>query len=391
MTDTLGMLAIAVALILWCLAIGVALVGTYLAFRRFCGLPLKLDAPFELIPVSILKPIKGADPGLRENLEGFFNLDYPQYELIFSIADREDPAREIVESLIAQYPAARARLILGDVNVGPNPKVNNLIRSYERATHDWLLISDSNVRAAPDYLKRLVAHLDPSVGMVSAAVAGHDPEGWGGNLEAVYINTFYARMMAGAEAFVQPCVVGKCMLFRRSTADRFGGIRAMARYLAEDYMAGEAVLELGLRVVIACDPVVQHVGYQTFKAFWARHLRWGRIRKAQSPGTFVMEPFIGSIVSGLIGAWAFHRLLDAPFVFFFFVHMVIWASLDLALIMRLGVPMRPRVIGDWLVREILAFPLWLSIASGNTVNWRGTELRLGEGGVLEDTASARHS
>ena len=182
-------------------------------------------------------------------------------------------------------------------------------------SHDWVLISDSNVRVNPDYLKRLVAHLSPGVGMVTAVIAGQDASGVGGNLEATYLNTFYARGMNIAAGFGRVCVVGKSMLFQRSTAKRFGGMRTLGCYLAEDYMAGEAMRRLGLQVVIACDPVEQVIGEYSFDSFWKRHLRWGRIRKRHGMSAFALEPLTGAFVSGVLGAVSMHAAWESRCLF----------------------------------------------------------------------------
>src|SRR6185437_12187382 len=157
---TLGSsLALGLPLIVWAIALSLTLWGSWLALRHF-----ELEAPLAhlphaLPPVSVLKPLKGADSGLRENLETFFHLDYPEFEILFSVADPDDPAAQIVRDLIALHPEIKAELIVGQVEVGANPKVNNLVFSYGRARHDWVLISDSNVRVPPDYLATLAAHL----------------------------------------------------------------------------------------------------------------------------------------------------------------------------------------------------------------------------------------
>ena len=304
------------------------------------------------------------------------------FELIFSIASPFDPVIPIVEKLMTRYPSVDARLIIGDVEVGPNPKVNNMIRSYEAAKYDWLLISDSNVRVPKNYLTRMTAHLDNGVGMVTAAVSGQNPEGLGAHLEATYLNTFYARGMILADRVGKPCVVGKAMLFRRSVANRFGGIKSLARYLAEDYMAGEAMRMLGYSVVIATDPVHQYLGQYSVSAFWQRHLRWGRIRKAQAPLAFFFEPLSGSIISGLLGAFAFQNRFGVPLESFLAVHLGVWAFCDLLVMMVMGSELSVMIPLAWFVRELLALPLWVAIASNNTVNWRGQKLKIQPGGMI---------
>jgi ceramide glucosyltransferase len=342
-----------------------------------------LDAPFNLLPVTVLKPLKGIDSGLRENLKSFFSLDYPNYELIFSVADSRDPAYDVISELIRRHPEVPARLLIGDIQIGPNPKINNLIRGYREARHDWLVISDSNVRVQPDFLKRLVAQLDPGVGMVTSMVAGLEPRGMGGALETTFLHTFYARGMAMAFAANHPIVIGKCMMFRRSTAQRFGGIEVLAQYLAEDYIAGEAIRHLGLKVLLSGDPVVQYIGSYSLKEFWLRHIRWGRLRKVQSPLTFFFEPFFGCFSSGLLGAMALKCAAEVPLPLSLALHFGIWSICDWCLMRRLGQEIDVRLPLIWFLREFLTIPMWLHIVSGNTVIWRGRKLKLHPGGILE--------
>lgn len=359
------------------------LYGTWLSLKHFRSSPPHLDAPFNLYPISILKPLKGADEGLRENLRSFFTLDYPDYELIFSVAHSTDPAVQIVNELISKYPNVRATFIIGDINAGPNPKVNNLIHSYKRAQHDWILISDSNVRVKRNYLKRTVAHVENGVGLITSIVLGQNGEGLGGNLETVYLNTFYARGMNVTAAFGYACAVGKSMLFRRSVADRFGGITNFAQYLAEDYMVGKAIESLGMKVVIASDPIPQHIGSYTLRSFWSRHLRWGRIRKAQAPIAFLFEPLSTSFVSGIIGAMAAKMTFSIPFSIFAGIHLLTWLICDGILMNRISSRLSLKFTWVWFVREFLALPLWAHIASGSTVKWRGKKLKILDGGLLE--------
>lgn len=345
--------------------------------------PPHLDAPFRLFPVSILKPLKGTDEGLEGNLRTFFELDFPVFELLFSVADIRDPSCDVLEKLMREYPQVNAQVFIGDVIIGPNPKVNNLLRSYSEATHDWILISDSNVRVPRDYLRRLVANLEPGVGIVTAVVAGRNAQGLGGFLEAVYLNTFYARGMVFLQRIGRAPVVGKSMFFQRSVAERFGGIRTLSRYLAEDYVAGQAMRRLNFRTLIMTDPIVQHLGHYTFKAFWSRHIRWGRLRKSQAPLFFVVEPLLGSMISGVLGSFALSQLTGYSMMTFFLAHLSLWSFCDGLVFGRLDRSWSFQLPLVWLLREVLAFPLWIHIASGSTVFWRGRRLRLLPGGVLE--------
>ncbi len=361
---------------------GILIWGTWLALKRFKTVPPHLDAPFGLFPVSILKPLKGADPGLEENLRSFFHIEYPEYELLFSVEDPNDPAAAIAKKLIGQYPSVKAQLLVGGLDLGPNPKINNISFSYGRARHDWILVSDSNIRVPPSYLKRMIAHVDSTVGLVTALVSGRGAVGIGGQLEAMALNTFFARGMNQAAGAGKPAALGKSMLFRRSVAHRFGGIGTLGKFLAEDYMAGEAMRRLGLRVILMCDPVEQYIGQYSFESYWQRHLRWGRIRKAQVPLAFAAEVLATLPVTTALAVFALPSWtgLSAPQVLF--LHLALCSFCDFLLLRKLSDTAQPLLPLIWLLRELLSLPLWVCMACGNTVNWRGSKLRLEPGGTL---------
>jgi ceramide glucosyltransferase len=275
-----------------------------------------------------------------------------------------------------------ARLIVGEVDAGPNPKVNNLLRGYATANYDLILISDSNVRVDSMYLRRCTELMTPDVGIVTAAVTGLDPHGFGGRLESMYLNTFYARWMVAAGHFGFPTVIGKSMLFSKNTAARFGGMRNLSSYLAEDYMAGQAMRHLGLEIKVMNDPVPQVIGYSTFGAFWQRHVRWGRMRKNMLLFSFMGEFFSGAAGSALILAAAFWTLTGSFHPLLLAFHFAFWFLCDFLLMTRLSTQVTVTLPFYWFVREVLSIPMWLHVMSGNTVLWRGRRLRLEAGGVL---------
>ncbi len=315
-------------------------------------------------------------------MEGFFHFDYPEYELIFCVAEETDPAVPAIREILARHPRVPARLFIGEARVGPNPKINNMLRGYEAADHDWILISDSNVRVGNDYLRRVAEPFADDVGIVTAVVSGQFAATTGAWLESVFLNTFYARFMMLSKRVGVPIVVGKSMLFRKSDANRFGGIANLGRYLAEDYMAGQAMKLLGLRVEIMKIPIVQPIGSYTVADFWARHIRWGRIRKSQAPQLFFLEPLISCWIAGLIGSVALTARFDVSFRYALLFHLMIWGGCDLWLMSLLGTRIKPKLVAYWLLRETLHLPLWAHIASGSHVHWRGRKLTLARGGIL---------
>lgn len=343
---------------------------------------VRADTPWP--PISVLKPLKGLEPGLEANLRSSFEQDYPEFELIFCVADSDDPVLPLIGSLLDQYPQVQARLHVGAPTSEVNPKICNLLPGYALARHELILISDSNVRVGPTHLFDVAEKMDDGVGVVTAVVIGTEPEGIGANLEAVFLNTFHARWMQILYGLGHPCVVGKTMLFRRSAMERFGGLRCLGPFLAEDYMAGQIMRRLGLRTELVATPVPQPIGNSSFERFWMRHVRWGRLRRAQLPPSYYAEPFQSLVGSSLVCALAM-GISGWPVLPFLAVHFALWASADFLLMFALGARPGPKVVLVWLLREILALPHWLHVGMGDTIDWRGRSMRLCPGGLIEAT------
>lgn len=333
--------------------------------------------------MSIIKPLKGLDEGLEDNLRSFFQNTLSKFEILFCVADPKDPAAGLVRSLIEKFPHVDARLCIAGVEIGQNPKVNNIAKAYQEAKYDLIWISDSNIRLdAGDMEALLEDFYSEDVGMLTAAVSGKEPSTFAGALEAMFLNTFYSRWMRITEAANKPCVIGKCMIFKKSTADRFGGLKVLARFLAEDYMAGVATQQLGLKVKVSQVPAKQILGKLTFRQFWERHIRWGRIRKAQNMIAYVLEPLSNSVVSGLIGAFAFNTLFGVDPLYFWLGHMSLYLIYDFLVYATIEpwVPISFPIL--WIVRELLSFPLWFMSLLGKTVNWRGRKIVVEQGGTI---------
>lgn len=343
--------------------------------------PPYTDAPFNLYPISILKPIKGLEPDLYRNLESYFELRYPNYEIIFCLADGNDPARPIIERLLSEYPRTNARLLIEPRDVGCNPKINNLISGFEKAQNDWIVISDSNIRVKPNFLKKLVAHLDSQTGVLTALVTGTDENTWAGRLEASFLNTFYFKWMVIASRFNRTCVLGKTMVFRRSVANRFGGMNSLAKYIAEDYMAGESMRQLGMKVVLMHEPVEQPLKNYSASQFLNRHVRWGRIRRAHTPWLYLIEPLGSALVPAVVGALSLPLIVQINPEEAFLGQMSLALLLDSLLVRKVTGTWSARFLAAWLLRELLVLPLWLYSLSSRVIDWRGQKLRLTRGGI----------
>jgi ceramide glucosyltransferase len=339
--------------------------------------------PEDLPPISILKPLKGVDADLKENLRSIFRLDYPHYEVILGTEDPDDPALAVAQRVAAEFPQIRSLILSSGRAIGYNPKVNNLANLVLRARHPLLLISDSNVRVPEDYLGDLVAHrAHAGGGLVWSLFRGVNGRGLGGLLESQQLN---GPVMGGVSALMRPLripvCVGKSMLLHREELEAIGGFRFLGQFLAEDQVCAEELARLGRPVTVSGHLIDNILGRRTLKEFTARHLRWARLRRHVNFGGYLGEALLNPVFLALAGLLAF-RTRDAAVV----------ATLTLAAVSVLNAS-TDRVLGlrrsAWiyplleLLLSALRGVLWFVPFFSNTVVWRGNVLRLGDRSRIE--------
>jgi ceramide glucosyltransferase len=337
--------------------------------------------PGNLLPVSILKPLKGLDDGLFDNLESFCNLDYPAYEIIFALQNRNDPAFKVVKKIREKYPLKDISVVVEFCDEGLNPKVNNLIPAYKRAKYDLLLISDSNVRVEKDYLRAIAGHMEnPSVGLVSNMIKGVNGRSIGAVLENLHLNTFIVGSVCFLDKYLGlPCVIGKSMLMRKGDFEAIGGFRAVKDLLAEDYIIGERIHKLGRKVVLS-NHVIRNVNeYWGVKKFLNRHTRWGKLRWHIGGAKYIPE---------LIGNAVFISCL--PLVFSpVGLSLPLLATVSSVKIVRdfyigrkLGAGMNPFLYLLAPVKDLFIGFIWFVPLLSNRVAWRGNKYVIGKDSQL---------
>ncbi|KAI9144218.1 glycosyl transferase family 21-domain-containing protein [Paraphysoderma sedebokerense] len=341
----------------------------------------------EFPPVTILRPLKGVDCNLSENLECCFLQNYPNFELVFSVASPSDPAIQVVAQLIQKYPHIDTKLIIGERNIGVNPKINNLIRGYEQAKNDIIWILDSNIWIGPQTLLRSVTKLcRPNVGLVHHLPLAVRPQSFGSELELCFLNSTHAKMYLGIN-FLAPssCVIGKSNMFRRSDLNKCGGLQAFGKYMAEDNMIGQAIWDLGLKHEMTEDIAWQSLGSMTVADFFLRRSRWTRIRKYTVVAATCVEPITESFMFAIFSAYPFYKLWNVDPLQFIPLQILCWLLTDLTIYWNLvGATFSfKRFIISWLVREITALPLYFWAVTGNTVDWRESSYILKRGGTVE--------
>ncbi len=231
-------------------------------------------------PVSVLKPLRGLDDNLFDNLASFCAQDYPEYEVLFCLQDRNDPAYKVAKKIQEKHPDRDISLIVEKCSAGFNPKVNNLIPAYRKARHPYVLISDSNVLVDKNYLKEIMAHTDdPTVGLVSNLIRGAGARSIGAFLENLHLNSFIIGSVSFLDRFLgMPCVIGKSMLMKKNDLEALGGLTAFKDVLAEDFIIGREMERSGKKVVLSNYLVSNVNEYWSIKRFLNRHTRWGKLR-----------------------------------------------------------------------------------------------------------------
>ena len=326
--------------------------------------------------VTIYKPLKGKDEDLEENLRSFFQLDYPVYQLIFCVADDDDAAIPIVQKLLDEFPRQDAELIVGTKVFGLNPKVESLATMERCRKHDVILISDSNIRVRPGYLRETTCHLaDRSVGLVSNLFVGVGEKTIGAAMENLQLNGFIAGGVASASALGITCVVGKSMLMPVHVHEAIGGFAGVRNLLAEDQVIGVRVRKAGYSVRLSRH-VVENVN-ETRSVGWFlnRHSRWFKIRRRLALPTFLIEPTSNLAAVGLVWAVSGESGLA-------------WGGL----LLLVGLGMARDAFQTWWMRgsiprmqhlllspikDLILLPVWFDALVNGHVHWRGHRFVVG--------------
>lgn len=344
--------------------------------------------PLFFPPISILKPMKGLDDNLFDNLESFCTQDYPQYEIIFALQDYNDPAYMVARKVKEKYPDRDISILVERCEEGLNPKVNNLIPAYRIAKFQHILISDSNVMVDMGYLREITKPLnEPGVGLVSNLIKGVGARSLGSIFENLHMNSFVMGSVCFLDKFLKmPCVVGKSMLLKKSDLEAIGGLKAFRDVLAEDYMIGRRMTESGKRVALSSHMIRNVNHYWGIRKFINRHTRWGKLRWK-------------------IGGVKYFSELVGNSVFMSALPMVLWQPSKISVSFALLVCLL-KTGGDYYIgrrtnselnpflyllapaKDILIGLMWVVPIISNTVVWRGNRYIIGKDSVLSSCPEA---
>ncbi|HKN27224.1 MAG TPA: ceramide glucosyltransferase [Roseiarcus sp.] len=341
--------------------------------RRAKATPIPKSAP----AVTIVQPLCGVEIFSRETLRSIFALDYPDYEIIFCLANADDPIAPLVRGAIAAHPERQARLLIGDDRVSANPKLNNVVKGWKAARHDWVIVADSNVLMPPDYIQRLLSRWRPDTGIVCSPPIGSRPESFAADIECAFLNTYEARWQYAAEAAGFGFAQGKTMLWRHDILEAGGGIEALGAEIAEDAASTKLIHAQGLDAHLVDQPFQQPLGARKPKDVWSRQLRWARLRRVTFPLFFVPEILTTGLLT--IGAAAFAAPEFGTSAWSSVaLAALFWYALEALLASVAGWPLSWRSLPAWIIRDLLLPVLWSQAWAGDSFVWRGNAMRVDE-------------
>jgi ceramide glucosyltransferase len=335
-------------------------------------------------PASILKPVRGVDRDAYDNFASYCRLDYPEYEMVFAVADSDDPVIPVIEELQRNFPERSIRLIVGVEKLGANNKVNNLCRLVREAKYALLVMTDSDVRVESDYLLDVASPFsDPAVGVVTAFYRCAGGGSFAADLDALGMcadsapSALVARKLEGKVQFA----FGWTMATTKKHLAEIGGWEAIVNYHSDDFELGNRIARQGHRVELMRKPVSMVFAPETLKEFLSHELRWSiglrNVRPAGYAGMLFTHGLPWAVLAaGVAGAagWS----------------MVAWFYVLVYLVLRLGVTWTTGIwgLGDtsiakklWLVpvRDAISFAVWVGAFFSDKITWRGLTYRVKNG------------
>ena len=330
-------------------------------------------------PISILKPVRGLDPEAYENYASFCRQDYPNYELIFCVGDFNDPAVPVLQKLMRDFPERQIRLLFGSGRSAINDKVAKLVRMVNEAENEFLVISDSDVRVEPNYLRTVVAPLrDSKVGCVTCFYVSIHDETLAQHLQSIGMySDFYPGILVAQQLDGIKFTLGPTIVTTRAHLAAFGGYEAIENKPADDLLVGRLIAQQGLKVELLPYAVQTVPDYDSPRALFSKRLRWMTVMRHMRPWGHVGLAF----TQGL--PWCLAVAMTHP------------AGIGLA---YFGAYLGFRVAMTWLVGvwglhqsglwkkmplivvwDATAFVIWLLTFGRNSIRWRDVDYRIREG------------
>ena len=333
--------------------------------------------------VTILKPVHGLEKLQRKNLRSACLQDYPEFQVVFSVQDKDDPAIPLLYDLQKEFGEERVTVAVENFRTGTNGKINNMIGGLRHARHDVLVISDSDVYLKPDYLKTIVAPLrNPETGCVCTFYKAVGADAWYEKVELLTLNAdFITNVLFAHISGASKFCLGASAALRRSTLEEIGGLEALSDYLVEDYEMGRRIWASGKKVVTVPYFVDTIVDLKSPSAWWNHQIYWDQNTRAARPYAFLSTVLVRSVPFAVL--FAAMRMCDMPGL------TVLAGAIALRLItaaigLGWGLKDREGARSLWLLpfRDLSSLATWLLAFTRKTTIWRGASFILTRDGRL---------
>ena len=334
-------------------------------------------------PASLLKPVRGVDFGSYENFASFCKQDYPEYEILFAVNDESDPAVSLIRQIIAEFPQRQIRLFTSTKELGANRKVNKLAMLARQAQYDVLVLTDGDVRIAPDYLREGVSPLrDKKIGAVTSFYRAIAQENLAAKVEAIGASSdFFAGVLMARWKEGIRFALGAFIATTKQWVQKMGGLERISDALADDYELGLRIANAGGEIVLSHEPVWTMYPAQTLSGFWDHQLRWARTVRLCRPFSYLGLLF----TQGL--PWTLLAILLAPEWRVAGAYLAAYFVLRFAMAWTVGVwGVQDEVLRQnlWLipVRDAIYFVVWLASFGSNRIRWGPVEYAIQKGRMV---------
>ena len=334
-------------------------------------------------PVSNLKPVRGLDPNAYENFASFCRQDYPNYEILFCIGDTSDPVYPVLERLVRDFPERQIRIVVGSGRVATNDKVAKLTRLVEEASHEYLVISDSDVRVEPDYLRKVIAPLaNPRTGAVTCFYVPAEESTWVQRLQDVgMISDFYPGILVAKQLDGVKFALGPTIATTRTRLQAFGGYASIENRPADDLLVGRFIAEQGYEVELLPYTISTVADYQSLNELFHKRLRWITVMRHMRPWGHLGLIFTLGLPWALLAV----LLLPTPGIAASYLggYLIVRAVLTLLVgswgLKQPGIWKKLALIPLW---DGMASLIWLASFTRKTIRWRGRDYLMRDGNLV---------
>jgi ceramide glucosyltransferase len=364
------------------------LISLYSAWQFFRGAGPRPAPNRDFTPrVSNLKPIRGIDRDAYENFASFCRQDYPDYELLFCVGEKDDPAVPILEKLARDFPQRRIRVLFGSGSKAPNDKVAKLARLVSEAQHEVVVISDSDVRARPDYLRTLVAPLaDAKVGAVTCLYVPIEEKSLAESLQTIgMVSDFYPGILVARQLDGVKFALGTTIATTRTRLAGFGGYRAIENRPGDDLLVGRLIAEQGYQVELLPYTIQTVADYQSMPDLLHKRMRWVVVMRHMRPWGH-----LGLLLTqGL--PWSLAAVAIHPTISVALGYLGTYLGLRITMSWIIGVQgLKDAALWKklWLIPvwDAMAFCIWLISFGRNSVRWRGGQYYIRNGVLVPVSA-----